>query len=129
MNTVPKICIPLIFVALATFFSSYFYYQSFLGNEYEVAHAISKITSVASPDEGVAEPMMVAGNDGIDEERAVLVLFGVAIIVSFLSMSVAVIARIRQGKYQLFVPIAFCSATVIGCVLYTAYKSGLYLYA
>lgn len=129
MNTVPKICITLIALALGVFFSSYFYYQSFLGNEYEVAHSISKITSAVSPAEQRVEPVMVAGNEGIYEERAILVLFGIAAFISLLSIVVAVVARFKRGQYQLFVPLAFCAATVIGCIAFTAYKSGLYLYA
>lgn len=129
MNTAPKICITMIAVAIAIFLSSYFYYQSLLGDEYVMAKNISKVTSSFSHSESVSEPELISGDKGIYEERAILMLFGVASIISVLSMVVAVLARIKCGRYQLFVPLTFCAATIVGCIVFRAYRSGLYQYA
>lgn len=129
MNLIPKICMVMISLSLGVFFSAFYYYQGLLGGESELASNVSEVTSILTSGPIYDEPTLVAGNAGITEERSIIIMFVLASLLSFLATSTAVVARIKVGSYQSFVPIILCSVCVIGCIVYTGYWYCLDAYA
>ncbi len=129
MNLIPKICIVLIAVSLGVFFSAFYHYQGLLGNEIKLSSAVAKVVSVFTSAPIYDEPSFVSGDWGITEERSVLYIFILASLLSFSATTTAIVARLKKGAYQSFVPIVFYSLCVIGSIAYTAYWYCLDTYA
>lgn len=121
MNLIPKICMVMISLSLGIFFSAFYYYQGLLGGESELASKVSEVTSVFTSGPTYDEPALVAGNTGITEERVIILLFFLAGLLSFLAILTALVARIKVGAYQSYVPILLCAVCIIGCIAYTGY--------
>jgi hypothetical protein len=119
----------LIAVSLGVFFSAFYHYQGLLGNEVKLASSVAEVTSVFTSAPIYDEPSFVSGGWGITEERSVIFMFILAGFLSFSAAITAVVARLKKGSYQSFVPIVLCSICVISSIAYTAYWYSLDTYA
>jgi asparagine N-glycosylation enzyme membrane subunit Stt3 len=59
------------------------------------------------------------------EERAVLVMFFLAALLSLLSFLLAIKHRSVEGKNKLFLPLVFGAVSVLLCIVYVGHQIGL----
>lgn len=129
MNKVPQICMSLIGASLLLFYGAFFYFQDLKNDDARLANTFANATSMLSSKREYDGPTMVPGDSGFTEERAIIVLLMVAVLISVASWIIASYKRLTVGPYKLFIPLMFGSGAVIGCILFTIYKYGVYQYA
>ncbi|UTW47061.1 hypothetical protein [Bacterioplanoides sp. SCSIO 12839] len=118
----------LISISLGIFFAAFYHYQGILENEVKLSSVVAETASAFNSAPIYDEPSFVPGRYGITEERSVILLFFLAAFLSFSASTTAVVARLKNGPFQSFVPIALCSLSVMCSIAYTAYWYGLDAY-
>ena len=115
-------------VAIMLFYMSFYHHQKIGHDELTYAKTIANVTSSILPDTEVEGPSHTSSGVFIDEDRAILYIFGFSQILLLVSLSVLLIDRMKNGKSRHFKSLIFLSVGVSISVFITAARIGLLNY-
>lgn len=126
-NTLKVSCLSLV-SSLILFFFAYYHLWYLREDTLTISRLIVKTTALFSTTVSPSEPYFEASGFSMYEEKAVFILFSLAVLLAFFSLFLALKHRIMKGEHRLCLPLVFGSLAVFSSIVFVGNQIGLLRY-